>query len=308
VFGFLHGLQDPLGAILQLLTGVVGHFVGTARTDLNGELTRYLFSTVDPASGRPLTANRAVTHINSALALAADVLVGAVVLFTSLRSMLEHSTRAKYTLKVVLPRVLVAVALAHGSLFFAQMAIDLNNALGHVALSLGDGLTTNNLPWSGSMSPIAVHAMQASQDVFQSIFALAVVVALVLLVLAYVVRTALLEVLIVTAPLAALCMVLPDTRIYARHWMRLFLTTVFMQALQLIVLRVATASGFGAGNGVASTLYGLATLWIMLKVPGALHSASELESKAHTAARHVERSVRTMLVPAHHAITHRAAP
>ncbi len=307
--GILHGLTDPLGAVMQMLTGVLGHFIATARADLDTELARYLFTTADPSAPglRPLTANPAIAHLNGVLALAADVLVGGVVIFASLRSMFEHSLRARYALKVVLPRLLVAIALVHGSLFFMQMAIDLNNAIGQVALTTGGSLTVATLPWSGSLSPVATQALQASQDLFHAIFALALVVALVILVLSYVVRTALLEILIVLAPLAALFTVLPDTRSYAKHWLRLFLTTLFMQALQLIILRVAAATGFGGGSGIAATLYGLATLWILLKTPGALHSATHIESRAMSAARHLDRSVRHALAPAHRAV-HRVTP
>ena len=308
--GLAQGLSDPLGAILHLLTGVLGHVVSTARTDLNGELTRYLFSTVDPtvATARPLTANPAVAHLNASMAIAADILVGAVVGFASLRSMFEHyNLHARYTLKLILPRLLVAIALVHGSIYFVQMAIDLNNALGGVALSVGGGLTIDTLPWSGSLGPASVQAIQVSQDLFHAMFAVALVVALVILVFSYVVRIALLEVLIVLAPLAALCTVLPDTRGYARTWLRLFVVTVFMQAVQLTILRVATAGGFGDGAGLAETLYGLATLWIMLKVPTALHSASHVESKAYSMGRHMERSFRRAVAPVHHAVHRRVS-
>jgi hypothetical protein len=301
-------MRDPLGAVLQLLTGVLSHFVDTARTDLNSELTRYLFSTVDPSvsGGRPLTANPTIAHLNSSLAMAADVLVGAVIVFASLRGMLEHnSLRPRYGLKVAIPRLLVAIALVHGSIFLMQMAIDLNNALGQAALSAGGPMAPDSLPWSTSMNPAAVQAIKASQDLFHALFSLALVVALVILVLSYVIRTALLEILIVVAPLAALFTVLPDTRGYARLWLRLFLVTVFMQALQLIILRVATAAAFSSGSGIAESLYALATLWIMLKVPGALHSASHFESKANTMGHQLERSMRRALAPAHHPVHHR---
>jgi hypothetical protein len=309
VSGIIDGLRDPLGAVLHLLTGVLGHFIATAQGDLNAQLTKYLFSTVDPTTSgiHPLTANSTIAHLNGALAIAADILVAAVVAFASLRSLFEHTLRARYTLKVVLPRVLVAIALVHSSLFLTQMAIDLNNALGGVAGSLGASLQTAQLPWSASLDPAAMNAMQASQDLFHTIFALALVVALVILVLSYVVRMALLEILIVLAPLAALCTVLPDTRSWARHWLRLFLVTVFMQALQLIVLRVATSVGFGGGTGIAGSLYGLATLWIMLKVPGAFHAATGIESKAHTGFRHADRSLQHALAPAHHGAHRRIA-
>src|SRR5579864_5017545 len=104
--GLIDGLRDPLGAVLHLLTGVLSHFIGTASGDLNSALSRYLFSTVDPSAFpvRAFTANPTVAHLNGGLVIATDVLVGAVVLFTSLRSIFEHTLRARYALKYALPR------------------------------------------------------------------------------------------------------------------------------------------------------------------------------------------------------------
>ncbi len=307
--GIVQGIRDPLGTILQLLTGVLSHFIATARTDLNAELSRYLFTTVDPtASGiRPLTANPAVAHLNGGLALAADVLVGLVFLYSSLRSIFDRSIHSRYELQMVIPRVMAALVMVHGSIYFIQMAIDLNNAIGNLTQSLGGPLTTDTLPWSASMSAASVSLIQASQDLFHALFALGVVIAVVILVVSYVIRIAMLDILIVLAPLAALCSVLPDTRRYAHTWLRLFMVAVFMQAVQLIILRVATAVGFGAGAGIADSLFALAILWILLKVPGTLHAATHVETHAHTAARHVQRSVHRMLVPAHRTVRHRSA-
>ena len=162
--------------------------------------------------------------------------------------------RSKYDLKVILPRVLFAIVLAHCSLLFMQMAIDLNNALGNVALSLGGPLNGDTLPWSPSLSPPSIAALISGQDLFQVAMLVALVAAMAILVLAYVIRTALLNVLIVTAPVAALLSVMPDTRSHARTWLRLFLGTVFMQAVQLIILRVAVTTEFDSSGGVISTV------------------------------------------------------
>jgi hypothetical protein len=307
--GIVQGIRDPLGSILQLLTGVLSHFIVTARADLDSELGRYLFTTVDPTGGgtRALTANPVIAHLNGSIALVADVLVGAVVLYASLRSIFEHSIRARYALHLVIPRVMAAIVLVHGSIYFIQMAVDLNNAIGGVAESLGGPLTIDTLPWSGSMSAATVSIIQGSQDLFHAIFALGVVVAVVILVLSYVIRTAMLDILVVLAPLAALCSALPDTRRYAATWLRLFIVAVFMQSIQLIILRVAMSVGFGAGSGIAESLFALAILWIVLKVPGTLHAATHVETKAHTAMRHVQRSMHRALAPAHHVVRHRTA-
>jgi len=60
------------------------------------------------------------------------------------------------------------------------------------------------------MSAATVSIIQGSQDLFHAVFALGVVVAVVILVLSYVVRTAMLDILMVLAPLAGLCSVLPE--------------------------------------------------------------------------------------------------
>jgi hypothetical protein len=78
-----------------------------------------------------------------------------------------------------------------------------------------------------------------------------------------------------------------------------------MQAVQLIVLRVAVTTEFDSSGGVITTVYALATLWLLLKVPGAMNTSSHLESKAHTMFHGLERSARRALMPAHH--THRRA-
>ncbi|MFN2569922.1 MAG: conjugal transfer protein TrbL family protein, partial [Candidatus Dormibacteria bacterium] len=281
--------------------GLLGQFLDGARGDITRVLDRYLFSTVDPSGpgGHPLTDNPGLRRLTGGLMVAADTIMTAVVVFASMRSLFEQSTASKYLLKATIPRVLLAVVLIHSSLMLSQLFIDLNNALSHVALSLGDTLKSDNLPWSDSLSAPAISRLRTSQDVFHSLFAVGLVVALVILVLAYVVRAALLNVLIVTAPLAGLCTVLPETRGYARMWTRLFLTTVFMQATQLIVLRVASVTALDHDGSIVQTLYGISTLYIMLKVPGALNTASHWETKAKTMGHSLERSLRRAMNGGH---------
>jgi hypothetical protein len=303
-----HAVTDPVGFLLSSMVGLLGHLISMARVDMGGVLDRFLFRTVDPtvAGNRPITANPNLAKLNLGLALAVDAMVALVVALSSLRSIFERSMRAKYDLKAILPRVLLAVALAHGSLLFMQMAIDLNNALGSVALGLGGPLNGDNLPWSPSLAPATLAQLVTGQDLFEAILSVALIAAMAILVLTYVIRTALLNVLIVTAPLAALLSVLPDTRGHARSWLRLFMGTVFMQAVQLIILRVAVTTEFDSNGGLISTVYALATLWILLKVPGAMSTGTHLENKAHTMLHTLERSVKHSVMPPHRA-PHRAA-
>ena len=56
-----------------------------------------------------------------------------------------------------------------------------------------------------------------------------------------IVRLALIDVLLALAPIALGLWILPHTAGWGRHWLRMFMTTVFQQAVQLIAL----ALGFG---------------------------------------------------------------
>ena len=56
-----------------------------------------------------------------------------------------------------------------------------------------------------------------------------------------VLRLALIDILLALAPIALGLWILPHTAGWGRHWLRLFMTTVFQQAVQLIAL----ALGFG---------------------------------------------------------------
>ncbi len=309
ISGAAQAVTDPVGFLLSSLIGLLGHLISVARIDMLGVLDRFLFRTVDPTVGgnRAITANPNLIRLNLGLAFAVDAMMVLVVLVSSFRSIFEHSMRSKYDLKVILPRILLALVLAHGSLLFMQMAVDLNNALGSVALSLGGPLNGDNLPWSPSLSPEMVVRMVSGQDLFQAVLVLALVAAMAILVLTYVIRSALLNVLIVTAPVAALLGTLPDTRGHARMWLRLFLGTVFMQAVQLIILRVAMTTEFDSSGGLITTIYALATLWLMLKVPGAMSTGNHLESKAHTMLHTLERSAKHALMPPTHHAPRKAA-
>lgn len=297
----LFQLPDPVEAAMHLFTGLLTHLLDGARTDIGSILDRYLFITVDPTApgDRPLTANPALRGMTTGLMVAADTLLTGLFTFACFRSVLDRSMRSKYQMRWVIPRVLLAVALVHSSLLFAQLLIDLNNALGEVARTLGGGMSTDNLPWSSTLSTDSVQHLRLTDDLFHCIFDVALVIALVILGMAYVIRSALLDVLIVVAPLAALCMVLLETRGYARLWTRLFLTTVFMQAVQLLVLRVASVTALNRESGVASSIYGIAILYILLKVPGALNTAAHLETKAKTMGHNLERSMRRALGHGH---------
>ncbi len=252
----------------------------------------YLLGTFDlsrlPAG--PVTGNPAIVGMHRVTVAIADALLVLVFTWAFLRSQWERSFRAHYTLKTMLPRVMAAIVMAHFSLPLAQMAIDINNALVHAVWSADVTGSAHQTDWLvGLLNPIS-YARAPSVHVASSFVQLALhmvlVVMILILALTYVVRFALLAILLVVAPLAALCMILPETKSYARAWIRLFEVTVFMQFAQVLVLRLASAFITEQQDNVMQTLYGLAILYLVIKVPGLMSASAHMELKAEHLAHH----------------------
>ena len=113
----------------------------------------------------------------------------------------------------LLPRVIFAALAANLTLEFARFLIDMNNAL---AASVGDV----GLPGYDQATP--------SQEGIALIFtALAYGIVSILLVFQMLMRLALIDMLIVLSPVAALCWVLPQTQGWFRWWADIFPITVF---------------------------------------------------------------------------------
>src|SRR5207245_2000004 len=78
--------------------------------------------------------------------------------------------------------------------------------------------------------------------------------------------------LLVLAPLAALCWILPQTHGWGRLWGSLFIGTVFAQCIQVLALRLgfnlATSIPPLSAAGLVQPLLGIAVLALVLKIPG----------------------------------------
>src|SRR5438105_11142172 len=208
-----------------LLTGFFNSLIGDVRDSIAGAVETYLLSTHDLSSltPRPLTSEPALQSMFQLTLAMADLLLLLIFTWAFLRSQWERSFRAHYTLKVILPRAMAALAMGHFALLFGQMAIDLNNAMVHAVWTQPFPGGSPRFPWMFAMNSAF------GQPLFQIVIRLAIAVMLVIVALTYVVRFALLAVLLGVAPLAAICMILPETKRYAQSWLRVFLLTVFMQ-------------------------------------------------------------------------------
>jgi hypothetical protein len=259
-----------------LITGFFNNLINDVRDSVASNVETYLLSTHDLSTltPRPLTEEpslQAMFHLTLAMA---DLLLVLVFTWAFLRSQWEHSFRAHYTLKVMLPRAMAAIVMGHFALLFGQMAIDLNNAMVHAVWTQPLPGGSPSLPWTFAL------ANGFGQPLFEVVIRLAIAVMLVIVALTYVVRFALLGVLLAVAPLASICMILPETKRFAQSWLRIFLLTVFMQFGQVLVLRFASLFADQIGARPLEALYGVAVLYLLIKVPGLMNASSHVESKA----------------------------
>ena len=207
-----------IGAQSSSLGGLIGQllsqFSSSGRDDVLSLLNRYLFSTVDVSrpGSQPLTGNPALASLNQSFCKAGDVLLVLVIVVIAVRGIVDHSMYSQHDLRALLPTLLLGVFLMNASLTLIQAAVDFNNALAWFAQTAGGGPSGHPMPWTDPLSPAALTSTSLAQDLFEVVVVLALVVTLGLLAISYVIRMAVLEVLIATAPFAALATILPETK------------------------------------------------------------------------------------------------
>ncbi|MHB8509338.1 MAG: hypothetical protein ACYDGR_11920 [Candidatus Dormibacteria bacterium] len=291
----LFGL-DPLVALLMAL---IQRVEVDAQAAFGGVVERYILFTGNFAGGGRFIDNYALRALYATTRTMAISMLGAIIAYSCMHAMFERGFRARYTLKVILPRTMLVIALIQGGLFLVQALVDLDNALVH------------ELWWTPQGGGSASHLTLWSQFVLFStpgnlvlaIFELVTVVVLVVLGVTSVARNLVLIILAAAAPLAFLCMVLPETRTYALAWRRLLLSTIFAQAAQVLVLRLALMLSFG-NDTMVGAIHGLVALLLVLKIPTALHAASKAESKLAMYTRHAEHALEKGIEHAVHPPAH----
>ncbi|HLZ95349.1 MAG TPA: hypothetical protein VKT20_08495 [Candidatus Dormibacteraeota bacterium] len=247
---------------------------------------RFLWSTTDFDNGHDLTKNKTVGEFEPIVQATADALLTLAAIWASYRIMWGHGVRSQFTARVLLPRLLMGAALINFALPLFQAVIDANNVLCGVVSKIGtipDGNT-----WA------ATFMVDPSDGVLQVITMGVLAVGYDVLAIAYLIRYTILILLAISAPLAGLLFVLPDTVHLAKLWRKLFITNLFMQPIQLFVLAVGFALETRASTPIHH-LFALAALLVVFKVPGAMGSAEKvahkLEMTLHSGLTHVERGV-----------------
>ena len=203
----------------------------------------------------------------------------------------EHLGRQQAGWREMVPRLVLGLVAAASSLWWCALVIDVADAVsGFITASLditaGDLLrsTLKTLLTAVNAGSEGMGLLMALLYLVYGFFVLYVLVQMVL-------RLALIDILLALAPIALGLWILPHTAGWGRQWLKLFMTTVFQQAIQLIAL----AFGFGFLNEFASIaafepvqdlvwklLMSLAFIYMATRIPSMMGNHGTFDSWLHT--------------------------
>ena len=203
----------------------------------------------------------------------------------------EHLGKPQAGWREMVPRLVLGLTAAAASLWWCALVIDTADAVaGFVAASLdvtpGDLLRApkDSLLRSTAAGSVGMALVVAALYLVYGFFVLYVIVQMVI-------RLALIDVLLALAPIALGLWILPHTAGWGRHWLRTFMTTVFQQAVQLMVL----ALGFGflrefaeiaafepAQDLVWKLLLSTAFIYLATRAPAMLGNSGTFDAWLHT--------------------------
>ena len=151
----------------------------------------------------------------------------------------EHLGRPQAGWREMVPRLVLGLVAAATSLWWCSLVIDTADAVsGFIAASLE--ITPGDLLRSSIGTLItAVTAGSVGMALLLSFLYLLYGFYVLYVLVQMLVRLALIDVLLALAPVALGLWILPHTAGWGKHWLRLFMTTVFQQAVQLIALALA---------------------------------------------------------------------
>ena len=201
--------------------------------------------------------------------------------------MSEHLGRQQAGWREAVPRLVLGLVAAASSFWWCALVLDVADAVsGFVAAEMnvtpGDLLRAplDTFLTAVQAGSVGMAQLLALLYLVYGFFVLYVLVQMIL-------RLALIDILIALAPIALGLWILPHTAGWGRHWLRLFMTTVFQQAIQLIAL----ALGFGflkefaeiaafepVQDLVWKLLMSLAFVYMATRVPSMLGNAGTFDA------------------------------
>jgi hypothetical protein len=267
-------LSDPAGWLIEMFNSAVLSMGQKTTGDVVGFMN-WLMGSGNVISQTPAAlsyASPAVGDLWGSMRTVGNVGLAVVTVWAGVNLMIHPHIRAPYhgALELI-PRVLLCGILINTSLGWGKFVIDLNNAL---CQTVGSG----SMPAWGS-----IQEPPGGGAVLLDLIAMAIYLVLGLLLMGQMLmRLALVDALLIIAPLALLCWVLPQTYGWARLWFSTFFATVFVQAIQVLVLRlgadmiqrlpsllasVGSSPGDSGHIWLATLLLGMAVLQLARRIP-----------------------------------------
>ncbi len=193
-----------------------------------------------------------------------------------------QTLQTQYSVREIAPRLAVGFLASALSLYFATRMIVTANALSGAVM--GQGLDPD-AP-SVALTDMVLNALNDS-GMFTILLGLAIAGFLVAVLVTYVIRVALITILLAGAPLALMCHALPTTEAIARWWWKAFAGLLGIQVAQSLTLIAAlnvflSSDGFtflGSNpTGLTNMLVALGLMYILFKIPFWILSATRLTS------------------------------
>ena len=141
----------------------------------------------------------------------------------------------------MVPRLVLGLTAAASSLWWCALVIDVAHAVSQfIAASLD---VTPGALLRAPLEPLltAVETANTGLAVFIALLYLVFGFFVLYLLVQMIIRLALIDILLCLAPIALGLWILPHTAGWGKHWLRLFMTAVFQQAIQLIAVALAFA-------------------------------------------------------------------
>ena len=191
----------------------------------------------------------------------------------------------------LVPRLGLGLVAAAASLWWCALVIDVADAVsGFIAAELG--VTASDMLRSTLQTLLtAVAAGSVGMALLLALIYLVYAFFVLYLVVQMVLRLALIDILLALAPIALGLWILPHTAGWGRQWLRLFMTTVFQQAIQLIALALGIGflneyAAIGGGDAmqdlVWKLLMSLAFIYLATRVPSLLGNVGTFDAWLHT--------------------------
>ncbi|MCU4187367.1 hypothetical protein K6U06_23595 [Acidiferrimicrobium sp. IK] len=208
----------------------------------------------------------------------------------------HETVQTRTAIKDILPRIVVAGIAVNASLSLAGLAISTADSLSQAVL--GQGVDPSG---AAVVLRQLVLGSLADGGIFVVLLGGVVAVLAMVVLATYVVRLALVILLVVAAPICLVCHALPQTEGLAKLWWRAFFGVLAVQVAQSLVLvtalRVFLASGGPANLGIASTgglvdlLVSACLCWVLVKIPSWVSRFVFSGSRGHSGVGRVVRDV-----------------